>query len=164
MKRIYLVRHANASCEDPGSPDIERPLSDKGREDAPMMAEVLKSLGIKPDAIISSSAVRAMTTAKNFAKVFDYADQNIIEKKDIYQAEIEDLFELVQNIDNKHSDVLVFGHNPGLTKLANKLTDDYSFELTPCGICGVEFEIDDWQDVINQVGKQILLDMPDNHH
>ena len=64
MRELFIMRHAKSSWDDPTLSDFERPLNRRGKEDAPLMGEHLKRLGIKPDLIVSSPAKRAKKTAK----------------------------------------------------------------------------------------------------
>jgi phosphohistidine phosphatase len=68
MKTLLLIRHAKSSWDTPSQKDFDRPLNDRGHHDAPAMAERLLDKGIKIDAFISSTANRALTTARYFAR------------------------------------------------------------------------------------------------
>ena len=70
MKTLVLVRHAKSSWSNSQQSDFERPLNDRGFNDAPLMARVVDSLGVKPDFILTSAAKRALTTANFFAEHF----------------------------------------------------------------------------------------------
>ena len=71
MKTIYFIRHAKSSWDHFGISDKDRPLNDRGEQDAPRMAQLLKEKGVQPDQLVSSPAKRAFTTATYFAKAFD---------------------------------------------------------------------------------------------
>jgi phosphohistidine phosphatase len=58
---IWLLRHGDAAD---GSPDAERPLTDKGEQQSRVAGQALKRLGVKIDACLSSPKVRAADTAK----------------------------------------------------------------------------------------------------
>ncbi|MEA2332126.1 MAG: phosphohistidine phosphatase [Thermoleophilaceae bacterium] len=58
---LWLLRHGDA--ED-GSPDAERPLTDKGCEQARAAGAALKALGVEIDACLTSPKVRAADTAR----------------------------------------------------------------------------------------------------
>ena len=68
MKRLILVRHAKSDWSLPGQEDWDRPLNVRGQRDAPDMARRLRSRRLKPDRILSSPAVRALTTATVMAR------------------------------------------------------------------------------------------------
>lgn len=66
MKHLFLIRHAKSSWAMSGQTDFDRPLNDRGLRDAPVMALRLWHAGIRLDAILSSPANRALTTATFF--------------------------------------------------------------------------------------------------
>ena len=72
MKKLYIIRHAKSSWKDTALDDFKRPLSKRGRKDAPFMAKKLKQKGVMPDVIISSPATRAKTTAELIAKELNF--------------------------------------------------------------------------------------------
>ena len=72
MKTLILVRHAKSDWGNPSLSDFDRPLNERGKRDAPVMAKRLLDKKIKIDQIIASPAKRAARTAKYFAEVFDY--------------------------------------------------------------------------------------------
>ena len=79
MKTLFLIRHAKSSWDDPALSDKDRPLSDRGRRDAPKMGKRLAKRDVKPDLILSSPARRALTTAEIIAKKLDYKLKDIVE-------------------------------------------------------------------------------------
>ena len=93
MKTLFLIRHAKSSRDDPGLADKERPLNDRGRRDAPMMGKRLAKRGVKPDMILSSPAVRALTTAEMIAGELDYKRTNIVVDDRLYAVEADDLLD-----------------------------------------------------------------------
>ena len=86
MKKIYLIRHAKSSWDDPGLSDIERPLNHRGLRDAPFMSKMLKGKNVTPNKLISSPANRAFTTATYFAKELNIPEQAIVIRKEVYHA------------------------------------------------------------------------------
>src|SRR5258706_11333822 len=85
-KHLLLVRHAKSSWEDIMQKDFERPLNDRGKKDAPAMAKRLKKKDISIDAIVSSPAKRALSTAIYFAEEFDIKKKRIIRESELYEA------------------------------------------------------------------------------
>ena len=77
MKTIFLIRHAKSSWDEPGLSDFERPLNERGRRDAPRMAEKLKGRGAVIEHILSSTARRAVRTAEAFAKTNGIRSEDI---------------------------------------------------------------------------------------
>src|SRR5215471_3792472 len=96
MKTLFLVRHAKSSRDDPALPDEERPLNDRGRRDAPRMGKRLAKERVELDLIMSSPAVRALTTAELIAKELDYSIKDIVVDKRLYAAAADDLLAIIQ--------------------------------------------------------------------
>lgn len=161
MKTLYLIRHAKSSWKDGGLRDFERPLNKRGKRDAPEMGERLKENKVKADVIISSPAKRAYKTAKIIAKEIEYPVKKILKKDSVYLADVPTLIKVIRKISEKHHQAMLFGHNPGLTMLANFLISGEQVENIPtCGIFCVEFEIDSWKEVEQGMGKIRFFDYP----
>ena len=69
-KQLLLIRHAKSSWDDFSINDFDRPLNERGKKDAPVMAKRLLDKGIAIDAFISSPAKRAKKTAEIIAKEY----------------------------------------------------------------------------------------------
>jgi len=80
LKTLLLIRHAKSSWDDPALSDYERPLNERGKKDAPAMAERLYERGIKIDAFITSPARRARKTAEVFAKRYKKEKDDLVLK------------------------------------------------------------------------------------
>ena len=108
------------------------------------MAKLLKGTAVVPNQIISSPANRAFTTSTYFAEAFGTRKEEIKVDTRIYEAWPEDILSLVRMLDNKLETVLLFGHNPTLTSLANMFSRTYIPNVPTCGIVKVEAKIDSW--------------------
>ncbi len=161
MKTLYLVRHAKSSWGDLTTPDFDRPLNDRGKKDAPVMAERLKAKDPGISIFISSPAKRAMKTCKAFSKEYDYDEDNIVFKKELYHASVATFFDVIGSIEDRHDTAAVFSHNPGITEFINSLDTDVKLDNMPtCGIYGVSVQIDNWGDFKTAEKKCILFDYP----
>src|SRR5262245_33050308 len=139
MKTLLLIRHAKSSWDDTALPDKDRPLSDRGRRDAPKMGERLAKRDVKPDLILSSPAMRALQTAEIFAKKLDYRRKDIVVDDQLYAVGADGLLDVIHNLGGKLDRVILFGHNPALTELAHRL----STKITHMPTCAVaEFTFD----------------------
>jgi len=147
MKTFYLIRHAKSSWSNSSLRDIERPLNSRGLRDAPFMAKLLKGKGATPDQIISSPANRAHTTSKYFAEAFDIAEQAIRLESDIYEAYPEQVIEIIRGLDAALKQVLVFGHNPSFTSLANMFSEEYIANVSTCGIVKIVSTSNTWSGI-----------------
>lgn len=160
MKSIYFVRHAKSSWSDMSLRDIDRPLNKRGLRDAPFMGTVLKGKGVVPHAIISSPANRAFTTARFFAQNLDFPEQKIKIEPRIYEAMTRDVLEVVTNLSEEYRLVLIFGHNPTFTSLANLFSEEYIVNLPTCGLFRVDANIDSWSQFSDSTGKLTELQYP----
>src|SRR5213594_3445645 len=98
MKMLFLVRHAKSSWDDTALPDKDRPLSDRGKRDAPKMGKRLAKRRVKPDLILSSPATRALTTAEIIAKKLDYKRKNILVNDRLYAVEASELLNVLRKL------------------------------------------------------------------
>ncbi len=166
MKKLYLIRHAKSSWEDPEMDDFVRPLNDRGKKDAPRMGKRLKEMGITPDLMISSPATRALDTCKAIAKVLNYPEEKIRTDKRLYHASDEQLLKVVQELKDRLNDeeeiVLLFGHNPGFTNFANELLDESIGNIPTCGIVAAKLNIKNWKDTNFGCGEMESFDFPKN--
>lgn len=145
MKIIYFIRHAKSSWDDPSLNDHDRPLNKRGKRDGPVMARRLLGLDVAPDGILSSSARRARQTAEYFKDVLSV--DNAIYLQELYHAWPPTIEAQVSKLPDEWETVLVFGHNPGYTDLANKLKNDlYIGNVPTCGIIGARSDVSEWKD------------------
>ncbi|MBN2000307.1 histidine phosphatase family protein [candidate division KSB1 bacterium] len=146
-KRLYIVRHAKSSWDNPDLDDFDRPLNERGKKDATFMGKKLAEQHVHPDIIVSSPAKRAIKTAKLLGKQLDYPQKAIKKVKEIYEAGTQTLVKVLKQIDDSYHKVLLIGHNPGLSDLANYLCGHPVENIPTTGIYIVDFDIDSWQDI-----------------
>ena len=163
MKRLYLVRHAKSSWGDPELADIDRPLNNRGKRDAPDAGRRLKKRKVKPDLIISSPAKRARRTARVIAEQIGYPAERVVINDAVYHAAANELLAVVREIDDACGEAMMFGHNPGFTDLAGLLTGASVDNLPTCAIFCVDFDSDSWRDVAETKGTLVFLDYPTMH-
>jgi phosphohistidine phosphatase len=155
MKTIFLIRHAKSDWGNTGLRDFDRPLSERGLRDAPRMSAFLASKGVEPGLLISSPANRAQTTAGYFADAFGIPKNHIDLRREIYEAEVEVINKIVQDLDDHLNIICLFGHNPTFTQFANQFTDDYIDNISTCGIVEIEANVIHWDDFNGEHGKVV---------
>jgi phosphohistidine phosphatase len=160
MKTLYLVRHAKSSWAEPDLTDMERPLNKRGNRDAPFMAKLLKARGAVPDAFVSSPANRAMTTARFFSNEFGVSPKGIVQKPEIYEATAGMIIDMVGQFSDHWKTVVLFGHNPTFTTLANLFSDRFIPNVPTCGIIHIESDIKNWATFEAGKGKVIDFHFP----
>ena len=163
MKRLYLIRHAKSSWKNPDQSDIERPLNKRGQRDAPFMGKRLKKQNAKPDIIFSSPAKRASLTAEIIAKKIDYPEDKIAIKESLYATNLPNILNIIHHLEDSIREVMLFGHNPEFTSLANYLTNHYIENIPTCGIFCIDFDIELWKDIDEGTGRFVFFDFPKKH-
>jgi phosphohistidine phosphatase len=159
MKTLYLVRHAKSSWKEPKLDDKERPLNKKGKNDAPLMGEILKDKGLSPNLIVSSTAKRASKTALIIAEILGYPKDKINFMDDVYEATTHDLLEIIGKTEEKKSSLMIFGHNPGLTMLHNYLSKHYIDNIPTCGIVALKFNCP-WKEINKNSAEFLFFEYP----
>ncbi|MGR4869365.1 SixA phosphatase family protein [Variovorax sp. LARHSF232] len=159
MKTLFLVRHAKSSRDDPSLPDRERPLNDRGRQDAPAMGKRLSKRGVKPDLLVSSPALRALTTAQLIADEIGYQRKDIIVDERLYASSPDDLLAIICALDDKVDRAMLFGHNPEFSNLAHRLSSDV-IDMPTCAVAEFRFDAKAWADVGEVGPAKVKLDAP----
>ena len=161
MKHLIVIRHAKSSWGDFTQPDFERPLNERGKTDAPVMAKRLLSKKIKIDAFVSSPAKRAKKTCKLFCNEYGIKGDKIILIEKLYLAHAEMFFEVIKELDNKYDHVAIFAHNPGITDFANRLCKNVHIDEMPtCSIFAIETDIANWKDFKETENTFLFFDFP----
>ncbi|HMQ68590.1 MAG TPA: histidine phosphatase family protein [Ignavibacteria bacterium] len=159
-KKLYLIRHAKSSWDDPSIRDHDRPLNKRGKRDAPFMAKILKEKNILPDIMISSTAERAIEFAKVLAEELDYRKKDILADKEMYMAGESEMLGILQRVDDKNDTVFMVGHNPYITSFAVRLSGYPIDNIPTSGIVGISFDIDNWSEAEIGKGKFLSFDYP----
>ena len=160
MKTICLIRHAKSSWQNHVEQDKDRPLDPRGVEDATQLGQYLKKKALQADTIISSDATRALTTAQTVAQAMGLKENKILVEPKVYEAGVEALLKVIQSLPNQLNTVILVGHNPGLSWLANYLADDHQVNLPTCGTYCISFETSDWADIMLVEGNVLFSDGP----
>ncbi len=159
MKTLLLVRHAKSSWDDPTLSDEDRPLNARGKRDAPKMGRRLARRDVSLDLILSSPANRAITTAQVLADRLDYKLKNIVSAERLYPGTPNDMLKVVHNLGNKLNRVMLVGHDPALSKLAQRFSSDI-VHMPTCAVAAFTFETKLWRDVSRATLVTAALDWP----
>ncbi|WP_242926505.1 SixA phosphatase family protein [Pontibacter vulgaris] len=163
MKTLYILRHAKSSWKFEELSDHDRPLSKRGRDDAPLMGQELAARQVKPDMILSSPAVRAITTATLVSKELDYDPDDVVIDDRIYGADKDDLLEVVRETPADVDKLLLIGHNDALTEFANMLAPEPVSSIPTAGIVAVQFDCESWFEINRGNAELLFFDFPQNY-
>lgn len=161
MKTLILLRHAKSSWNDQTQRDIDRPLNERGRHDAPIMADRLGARGTIPQRIICSPALRTVTTAEIFANRLHIPLELIHHERQIYLGGPAHLLNLLHQQENNIDCVLLVGHNPALTDFLNELCPHARIDNMPtCCVAELEFDSNEWTHIDFAQARLKTLDYP----
>jgi len=137
-RTLLLIRHAKSSWKNSDLEDIERPLNKRGIRDAPVMGQRLLARSLIPDLIVSSPAVRALTTAQAIAHEIGYPSEAILVDDELYAAHPQDVLDVVSVFDDRVQLAMVITHNPAITELANRFSEALIENVPTSGILTIE--------------------------
>jgi phosphohistidine phosphatase len=163
VKRLVLMRHAKSSWDEPATADHDRPLAARGLRDAPRMASRLAQRGVRPDLLLTSSAERAQKTAALVKRAFEPATVPTATEARIYMASPGEILAVMNELDDAYGEVMVIGHNPGMTALVNLLLPELGLENLPtAGVVAVDCEEASWRDLASGRHTLRFYDYPKN--
>lgn len=154
MKRIYFLRHAKAEEKAEGG-DFYRKLSKKGKQDIKLLSTQIQNLALKPERIISSPALRASKTAKEFALALSC--DNIIFEELLYQAGVEGIIKLIKEQDDNFKEIMLVGHNPSLKESIETLGRICLNSFATCSLLCLEFEVQSFKDIQEHSAKLVFF-------
>ena len=161
MKRLIVVRHAKSDWSLPDQDDWDRPLNPRGQRDAPEMARRLRKRRVRPDLILTSPAVRALTPATILARELKVESSLLRPEERLYLAGPQDLLAVIRELGGSSQQLMVVAHNPGITEFANRLSAGDTIDNMPtCAIFTARFAIADWTDLEWGSGKNAAFDYP----
>ena len=153
-KHLVLMRHAKSDWSVSGQKDFDRELNPRGNRDAPRMGgRLVQEKNFNPDCVVSSPAVRTTNTVRYVCEQLKYDEEKIVFEPDIFEGSVRSLLKIVNSFDNSLNTILLVGHNPGLSYLAEYLTKQEIGELPTAGVISMLFELDSWDQISEGTGS-----------
>ncbi len=159
MKTLFLVRHAKSSWAEADLGDRERPLAERGRRDAPAMGRHLHKLGARVDLMVSSPALRALSTARLLARQLGYPRREIAVEERLYPGTPAQLLRVIHRLETRLRHVMLIGHNPGMSELAHGFAGEIT-HLPTCAVAELRFEADTWNELGRGTCVLVRFDYP----
>jgi phosphohistidine phosphatase len=164
-KTLVLIRHAKSSWKDSSLADFDRPLNKRGKQDAPLMGEVLASKELRPDAFYLSPAKRSQKTAKKIAEKMALPPSQLKREDQLYFGGSEKILQWIKNFHKNLNIVFIVSHNPDLNDLATYFLGADAFEkqiqnLPTASILAVQFFIEDWKEIEKGKANLIFYEYP----
>ncbi|CAM1344270.1 SixA phosphatase family protein [Tenacibaculum amylolyticum] len=161
MKTIYIVRHAKSSWKYTSVKDHDRPLKERGINDAHLISKYLAKTIQRPDVFISSSANRALQTGIIFCENFGYPMSNLKISKQLYSFSDGYLVKTAKALDDNFDSAIIFSHDHGINTFVNKFGSKPIAHVSTCGVIGIQFKEKHWKDI--KKGTTILVEFPKHH-
>ena len=162
-RELILLRHGKSDW-DTGEPDYERPLKKRGKKGAVCAGKWLAKQNLVPDIVISSTATRALKTARLACKCMGLKRSRILKDDHMYLASTEDLIKVLHDCPEK-ARIMLVGHNPGLEDLmlyligGNVVMPDDG-KLLPTASIAVLQMPDNWRDIGKGCAKLLAMVRP----
>ncbi len=145
MKKLYILRHAKSSWDQPDLADFDRPLNQRGIITAPFMGELIARKRYLADVMISSPAKRSRQTAHLVKESSGY-QANLLFDERIYEASPQVLRQILSEIDDKIISAMIVGHNPGIEGFIRYITGDI-VQMPTAALASLSIEIDKWSEL-----------------
>ena len=158
MKNLIIVRHCKSSWKDPSLSDFDRPLNKRGNIDGELMSNYLRKKEKKIDKLILSTSKRTRLTSKYFIEKIHFNSISYLDE--LYHASYSEIIKIISKIENNFNNIMVIGHNPGLTELINHFTDMRIYNIPTTGIIKVEFKEAKWSKITENKGKIVYKKFP----
>ncbi len=152
MKTLYIMRHGKAE-DNSDKPDYKRKLISKGIKRNDKIGQMLIARKAHFDAIICSNATRTVETAEMMAELFGFPLIEIQKVKELYLAPVNVMLDTFYSVDNSYSNILVVGHNPGVSELLTSLSGQMIDWLPTSALIAIEFDTDKWEEISRAPAK-----------
>lgn len=169
MKRLILLRHAKSGWDDPVARDYDRPLNDRGRVAAASIGHWAGQNDVTVDSIVASPAVRCTETLDLFQPAARMATIEPHWDRRIYLASSATLIDVLRDLGDDDTSVLMCGHNPGMEDLildlvpddgSSPLRDLAEEQFPTAGLATIELDVAHWRDVDNRCGRLVHFMRP----
>ena len=161
MKRLTLMRHADARWNDPAISDLERPLNRRGIGAAQAMARRLLELELIPDLLLTSPARRTRQTADIVARELSLPARRVRHEDALYLASAADMLKLVHATGPRVAHLLVVAHNPGVSELVQQLLQQRGTAgMATAAVCSIAFDATHWSAIASAAVTDVQREKP----
>lgn len=157
------MRHAKSSWDQPDLQDFDRPLNQRGKQDAPKMGRFLSKVKVVPDQIFSSPAARAKATVLAVTNEMGLPEQVINWKSDLYYGGPEDYVKAIRDSKENSEIVMTVGHNPMSEEFIDMLAGEIvTTKIATATIACFETDAENWNEVGPENCRVLWIKSPKN--
>jgi phosphohistidine phosphatase len=149
MKKLFLARHAKSSRSIADLEDFDRPLNERGYSDAHLIGLHLKNEIDGSLIIISSPAIRALSTALIFGREINYKPEKIILYIDLYETDANAYLKIIREQEDKYDSMIIVGHNPTISDVIEKLNGSISGDVPTCAVSIFTCKTEKWKNLLS---------------
>jgi phosphohistidine phosphatase len=146
LKTLLFLRHAKSTPKSPNLSDHDRPLDEHARHDALQAGKLLRNKELIPDYVVSSTALRARSTADLVAESCGYVGEVALEQA-LYQAKPKDYISVLEQLPDRYKRVMVVGHNPTIEDTIEMLIGSSDIVMRPSTLAHLDLPITKWSDL-----------------
>jgi phosphohistidine phosphatase len=150
MKTLLAMRHAKSDWSGTSLGDHDRPLNPRGMKAARLMGRFLTEVGVAPELIISSTAVRALTTAELASDAGGWGC-TIVTRRELYASEPERVLDVLSEVDPIVDRLLIAGHEPTWSARVGRLIGGGRIRMPTAAVACLDFPKDSWADLSTTV-------------
>lgn len=158
MRTLYISRHAEAEYH--FDADFSRCLTSYGEQEADWLGKYLFKHDINIDVVLSSPAQRALSTANIIVQQAHLPSEKLHTIPELYNADLSSLLQFLRLLDDQYQYPMLVAHNPGLSELVHYLCDTDIGHLPTCGFCGLDLNINHWDELQRGVAQLRLISYP----
>ena len=164
VRRLHLLRHAKSSWDDDALGDRDRPLAPRGRRAATRIARWAQEHEVRPQLVVTSSAVRAQETLHGVLP--GLGEPEVLIEVALYAASAETLLERVRALPDEAEEAMLVGHNPGLGELVVQLAEPGELRVrasakVPTGaLATLEADIASWSELESGGARLVAFVVP----
>jgi len=163
--RLWLLRHAKSSWDDPDMQDVDRPLAPRGARAAARMRDHIDAEGMRPELVLCSSALR---TRETLARILPGLGPELTVRieSSIYSFEADELLDRLRAIPADIDSVMLLGHNPAMQELASLLAadgdrlDELRKGFPTAALAELDLSISSWADLASGSGRLVRFVVP----
>jgi len=146
VKTLFVMRHAKSDWGAAFASDHDRPLARRGIKAARSIGRFLADSGCDPDLVLSSTALRAFTTAKLAAEAGEWGCE-IVSRGDLYASDPDTVLEVVRETDNRVTSLLIAGHEPTCSTLVTWLIGGGRIRMPTAAVACLDLPHGGWTDL-----------------
>ncbi len=153
-RQLVLIRHAQAESQHTVE-DSKRKLTAKGKSDATELGFLLKEQSLRRPMLFCSPAERTLNTARLIAPAIGIEPDEIVVENMLYQASVGDLFRFINGLENRWDTVVIVGHNPTISYMAEYLTSQPQLNFSPGSAAIIHFLLPEWKMITQRAGSLV---------